>query len=65
VKSHVASLFQRKRLEIEGADGTRIFSSTQSRTASTGALEIRDGYDWLQKIKRAQAARIATMDQRR
>ncbi|TPG50646.1 hypothetical protein EAH75_04200 [Rhodanobacter glycinis] len=58
MKSHLTSLLQRKRVEIESIHDTRRISKSQG-VADIASLETRDGYDWLHQIKRAQATRIA------
>lgn len=58
MKSHLSSLLQRKRVEIEGSHDTRRISKSQD-VADTASLQTRDGYDWLHQIKRAQGTRIA------
>lgn len=62
MKSHAASSLQRKRFEIEGTAGMGP-APERRPVPGTRSIESRDGYDWLQKIKRAQALRIT--DQRR
>jgi hypothetical protein len=52
VKRHLNTLLQRKRAEFEGSSD--MHSSSPGGDAYVPAVQVKDGYDWLQVIKQVR-----------
>jgi hypothetical protein len=50
MKRHINTLLQRKRVEFEGANDRG--SSPTNDEIDISVVQVKDGYDWLQVIKR-------------
>ncbi|GAA0244932.1 hypothetical protein [Rhodanobacter caeni] len=55
MKRHLSTLLQRKRSEFDGASHA---SAPATRRANAVPTEL-NGYDWLQRIKRARMVRVS------